>query len=149
MVFTEADYNRLYNYKITKFTVSVKSCSGGAKVVVAVVVRVLRLSFKCLKGWEGAIKIEHMHTRGDGEGDKFWAFCDNMIIKYSMGERNKRCEIQCPWHNESHHVIPQTNNYCRQITDHREKMCGWCNWSFVIENKGSLIEWMTVSGIAN
>ena len=29
VVFTGADYNRLYNYKITKFTVFVRGGSGG------------------------------------------------------------------------------------------------------------------------
>ena len=38
------------------------------------------------------------------------------------------------------------DNRCRQITDYGEKMCG-CNCPFIIENKGSLIEWMTLNEI--
>ena len=65
LVFTGADYNRLYNYKITKFTVFIRgggkggSGCGGAGCV-------LRLGFKSSKEKEEerAIKIEQMRIRG-------------------------------------------------------------------------------------
>ena len=57
MVFIEADYNRLKNYKITKFTIFVRGWGeiwfgggGGGEGEEAV----LRLSFECLKGGKEA-----------------------------------------------------------------------------------------------
>ena len=57
MVFIEADYNRLKNYKITKFTNFVRGwgeiwCGGGGGGEGEEAV--LRLSFECLKGGKEA-----------------------------------------------------------------------------------------------
>ena len=57
MIFTGGDYNRLYNYKITTFTVFVKDggkgasgCGGGGRRV--------EVKFESSNGEHGAIKIE-------------------------------------------------------------------------------------------
>ena len=51
------------------------------------------------------------------------------------------------WNNEN--TIEKKDGYwCRQKTDYRERMRG-CICTFVIENKGSLIEWMTATEIKN
>ena len=52
MIFTGADYNMLYNYKFTKFTVFMR---GSGKMVVVAVVGgcVLRLRFERSKGKMG------------------------------------------------------------------------------------------------
>ena len=60
-----ADYNRIQNHKITKFTVL-----GG--MVRKMVGEMLRLGFE----GKGATKIKQVLTR---VVSKFWAFCDNII----------------------------------------------------------------------
>ena len=64
VVSTGADYNRLQNYKITKF-------------LWGVVVKMVKFwSFE--REGEGATKIEQVWTRGEG-GSKYRALCDNWM----------------------------------------------------------------------
>ena len=62
VVFTGADYNRLQDNKIAKFTVYVRGSGegGGSRG------EELTLSFERLRG-EWATKIKHVRTRGKGD----------------------------------------------------------------------------------
>ena len=74
VIYTGADYNRLWNYKIKIFTIFVRGDGeGGWKG------GRLRFSFECLRRGRGLPK-SNKFEQGGGES-KFWSFCDNVAIE--------------------------------------------------------------------
>ena len=51
-----------------------------------------------------------------------------------------------PWNNDNN-IEKMDGNWCRQITNYRQKMRG-CYCIFITGNKRSLMEWMTATGNA-
>ena len=78
MIFRGADYNMLYNYKFTKFTVFMRgsgkdgsSCGGGGMCV--------EVTFWTFEGEDGVSKLSKCEQGVTG-GGVFWAFYENITI---------------------------------------------------------------------